>query len=99
MTSIDLSRRHLLRVSGLVLLAGVASCTTTPQMSSTPSDGEDETAAALPLVNQLRGKNGLTPLRVDPAASYRRDLSGEAHGERRQDGASDGHDRQLSAHA
>ncbi|NLS02219.1 CAP domain-containing protein [Rhizobium sp. P32RR-XVIII] len=69
MTTIDLSRRHLLRVSGLFLLVGVASCTTTPQMSSTPSDGEDETAAALPLVNQLRGKNGLTSLRADPAAT------------------------------
>ncbi|TCU17954.1 CAP domain-containing protein [Rhizobium sullae] len=69
MTSIDLSRRNLLRFSGLVFLTGVAGCTTAPRMSSTPSDGEDETTAALPLVNQLRAKNGLTALRVDPAAS------------------------------
>ncbi|ULJ71066.1 CAP domain-containing protein [Rhizobium gallicum] len=69
MTPIDLSRRNLLRISGLVLLTGVASCTTAPRMSSTPSDGDDETAVALPLVNQLRAKNGLTALRVDPAAS------------------------------
>jgi len=63
------SRRGLLRLSGLALVAGVASCTTTPKMSSTPSDGQDETAAALPLVNQLRAKNGLPPLSIDPAAS------------------------------
>lgn len=69
MTFTIVSRRGLLRLSGLALVAGVASCATTPKMSSTPSDGQDETAAALPLVNQLRAKNGLPPLSIDPAAS------------------------------
>ncbi|MBY5644774.1 CAP domain-containing protein [Rhizobium leguminosarum] len=69
MTSIDLSRRGLLRLSGLALAAGIAGCTTTPRMAGTPSNGEDETASVLPLVNQLRAKNGLPPLAVDPAAS------------------------------
>jgi uncharacterized protein YkwD len=69
MSSIDLSRRNLLRFSGLALVAGVASCATAPQTPSTPSDGEDQTAAALPLVNQLRAKNGLPPLSIDPAAT------------------------------
>jgi len=69
MTSFILSRRGLLRVSGLALAAGVASCATAPEKPSTPSDGEDQTGAALPLVNQLRAKNGLPPLSVDPAAT------------------------------
>jgi uncharacterized protein YkwD len=69
MTSIDLSRRSLLRFSALALAAGVASCATGPKEPSTPSNGEDQTAASLPLVNQLRAKNGLPPLSVDPHAS------------------------------
>ncbi|MGO7424518.1 CAP domain-containing protein, partial [Rhizobium ruizarguesonis] len=69
MTSIDLSRRGLLRLSGLALAAGIAGCTTTPRMAGTPSDGEDETASVLPLVNQLRAKHGLPALAVDPAAT------------------------------
>ena len=64
------SRRGLLRLSGLALVAGVASCTTTPKMSSTPSDGQDETAAALPLVNQLRAKNGLPPLSIESTGNW-----------------------------
>jgi uncharacterized protein YkwD len=67
MTFDTLSRRGLLRLSGLALAAGVAGCTTTPR-STTPSDGEDETAAVLPLVNQLRARNSLPPLSADPAA-------------------------------
>ena len=69
MTPIDLSRRSLLRLSALALAAGVASCATGPKEPSTPSNGEDQTAASLPLVNQLRAKNGLPPLTVDPAAT------------------------------
>jgi uncharacterized protein YkwD len=69
MTSHDFSRRGILRLSGLALVAGVASCTTAPQQSSIPSNGDDETAAALPMVNQLRAKNGLPALSVDPAAT------------------------------
>ncbi|MGO8565362.1 CAP domain-containing protein, partial [Rhizobium ruizarguesonis] len=40
-----------------------------PRMAGTPSDGEDETASVLPLVNQLRAKHGLPALAVDPAAT------------------------------
>jgi uncharacterized protein YkwD len=69
MTSFDFSRRGILRLSGLALVAGVASCATAPKQSSIPSNGDDQTAAALPLVNQLRAKNGLPPLSVDPAAT------------------------------
>ncbi len=68
MTSIDLSRRGLLRLSGLAFAAGIAGCTTTPRLAGTPSNGEDETASVLPLVNQLRAKNGLPALSPDPAA-------------------------------
>lgn len=63
------SRRDALRFTGLALVAGVASCATAPKQSSTPSTGDDQTAAALPLVNSLRAKNGLPPLSVDPAAT------------------------------
>jgi uncharacterized protein YkwD len=69
MTSIDLSRRSILRLSGLALVAGAASCTTAPKQSSVPSNGDDQTASALPLVNQLRARNGLPPLSVDLAAT------------------------------
>ncbi len=69
MNSIHLSRRGILQLSGLALVASVASCATAPKFSATPSDGDDQTAAALPLVNQLRAKNGLPPLSVDPAAT------------------------------
>ncbi len=69
MSSIILSRRGILQLSGLALAAGIAGCTTTPKMASTPSDGVDQTASALPLVNQLRTRNGLPPLSVDPHAS------------------------------
>jgi uncharacterized protein YkwD len=69
MTSNILSRRNLLRLSGVALAAGVAGCTTRSPHPTTPSEGEDESAAALPLVNQLRVKNGLAPLAIDPAAS------------------------------
>lgn len=69
MSSIILSRRGLLQLSGLALVAGIAGCTTTPKIATTPSNAADETASALPLVNQLRAKNGLPPLSVDPHAS------------------------------
>lgn len=69
MSTIILSRRGLLQLSGLAVIAGIAGCTTTPKLASTPSNAADETASALPLVNQLRAKNGLPPLSVDPHAS------------------------------
>ncbi|PCK88903.1 secretion protein [Rhizobium sophoriradicis] len=69
MTSIDLSRRGLLRLSVLAFAAGIAGCTPAPRLAGPPSNGEDETASVLPLVNRLRGKNRLPPLSADPAAS------------------------------
>ncbi|MGR9169689.1 CAP domain-containing protein [Rhizobium sp. KDH_Rht_773_N] len=69
MSSIILSRRGLLQLSGLAVVAGIAGCTTTPKLAGTPSNATDETASALPLVNQLRAKNGLPPLSIDPHAS------------------------------
>lgn len=63
-----LTRRGALRFTALALAAGVASCATkSPTVIST--SGEDQTAAALPLVNALRAKNGLPPLAIDPAAT------------------------------
>jgi uncharacterized protein YkwD len=62
------TRRHALRLAGLALAAIVASCATSPtHVSNSPAN--DETASALPLVNSLRAKNGLPPLKVDAAAS------------------------------
>lgn len=66
MTIILTSRRNILRLSGLALTAGIVSCTTRSPL--TPGTGEDETAAALPLVNSLRSNSGLAPLASDPAA-------------------------------
>jgi uncharacterized protein YkwD len=62
-----LTRRDALRLGGLALVATVASCATPPaKLSGTP--GVDETTSALPLVNALRAKNGLSPLKADPSA-------------------------------
>ncbi|MDE1991450.1 MAG: CAP domain-containing protein [Rhizobiaceae bacterium] len=63
------TRRHALRLAGLALAAVVASCATKPPpvVSNTPAS--DQTAGALPLVNALRAKNGLPPLKIEPTAS------------------------------
>lgn len=62
------TRRLATRFLGLVLAAIVASCATAPsRVAKVP--GADQTAAALPLVNALRAKNGLPALSYDPAAS------------------------------
>jgi uncharacterized protein YkwD len=63
-----LTRRNALRLAGFTLAAGVAGCASRPShVAQVP--GADQTAAALPLVNALRAKNGLAALSVDPAAS------------------------------
>ncbi|GAC1041564.1 CAP domain-containing protein [Rhizobium sp. No.120] len=65
--TLTLTRRDALRLTALALTASVASCATPPtHVSNTPAS--DQTASALPLVNALRAKNGLPPLKVDTAA-------------------------------
>jgi uncharacterized protein YkwD len=66
--TLTFTRRDALRLTALALTATVASCATPPtHVSNTPAS--DQTASALPLVNALRAKNGLSPLKVDTAAS------------------------------
>lgn len=63
----DSSRRRFLLLSGLGLVAG---CSTTSVLTPTPLPGaEDETVAALPLVNRLRQSKGLPALSQDVPAS------------------------------
>ena len=66
--TLTLTRRDTLRLAALALTASVASCATPPtHVSNTPAS--DQTASALPLVNALRARNGLPPLKIDGAAS------------------------------
>ncbi|MCJ8521665.1 uncharacterized protein YkwD [Pseudorhizobium tarimense] len=59
------SRRDVLLLSGLGLL--LASCSTVGVLTAV--DGaEDETAAAVPLVNKVRAERGLSPLKAKSAA-------------------------------
>jgi uncharacterized protein YkwD len=59
MTSLSIaSRRRFLLLSGLGLVAG---CSTTSVLAPTPGT-DDETAAALPMVNKLRQSKGLSTL-------------------------------------
>ena len=65
-----ITRRNMLALAGFTLAAGLAGCAGRPTTHvSDAAVGSDQTAAALPLVNALRAKNGLKPLAVDPAAS------------------------------
>lgn len=64
-----LNRRNALRLGFVALAAGVASCASKPLPVALNLPGADQTAAALPLVNALRAKNGLPPLSIDPAAT------------------------------
>ena len=59
------SRRHFLVFSGTALL--LAGCSTTAVLAPTPG-AQDETAAALALVNKLRGSKGLSALALDAPA-------------------------------
>ncbi|MFT4182473.1 MAG: CAP domain-containing protein [Rhizobium sp.] len=66
--TVPLTRRDTLRLAALALAASAASCATPPsRVSNIPAS--DQTASALPLVNALRARNGLPPLKVDAAAS------------------------------
>jgi len=67
--SLPVSRRTVLRFSALTFAAGVAGCATHAPVKVSNVPGADQTAAALPLVNALRAKNGLPALSVDPAAT------------------------------
>jgi uncharacterized protein YkwD len=58
------SRRQFLMLSGIGLLAG---CSTTSVLALT-AGAEDETAAALPIVNRLRQDRGLAALSLDTPA-------------------------------
>jgi uncharacterized protein YkwD len=62
------TRRDALRLTTLALAAGVASCATRPPQRLSGVPAADQTAAALPLVNALRARNGLPTLSADPAA-------------------------------
>lgn len=63
-----LTRRRLLAMSSLMLVAGLAGCSTVAVLRPEPGSAGDETANALPLVNALRAKSGLSPLAADPKA-------------------------------
>jgi uncharacterized protein YkwD len=61
------SRRGFVALSGIGLL--LAGCSTTSVLTPVPMPGsEDDTEAALPLVNRLRQSRGLSTLSLDPAA-------------------------------
>lgn len=69
-TSLLLCRRRLILLSGLGLVSALAGCSTTSVLSSNDDGASgDETADALPMVNSLRARKGLSPLAVDPVAS------------------------------
>jgi uncharacterized protein YkwD len=57
---------------GFVLLSAgsvLSACVTMPTNKGMPSGTRDETAAALPMVNELRRSKGLSPLAINGAAS------------------------------
>lgn len=68
--STPITRRNVLRLTALSLAAGVVGCATSPSPTKVAKvPGADQTAAALPMVNALRAKNGLPALHADPAAT------------------------------
>lgn len=62
-------RRQLLALAGLGGLAAIAGCSTTDVLKADAGTGDDETAAALPMVNAVRAKSNLPPLVGDAVAS------------------------------
>ncbi|CUX31113.1 Cysteine-rich secretory protein family protein [compost metagenome] len=57
---------------GFVLLSAgsvLSACVSMPTNKGMPSGTRDETAAALPMVNELRRSKGLSPLAINGAAS------------------------------
>ncbi|MCO6187176.1 CAP domain-containing protein [Rhizobium sp. L1K21] len=63
------SRRNFLILSGFAAAAGLSSCSSIFDLKPSKIPAQDETEAALPLVNALRAKNDLPPLRFDAAAA------------------------------
>lgn len=63
------SRRGMLRLSGLGVVATLAACSTTDVLKTDAGSGSDQTAAALPLVNAVRAKQNLPPLVFDKVAA------------------------------
>ncbi len=60
-------RRLFLRSSAVLLFAGLAGCVTTDDDRS--GDADDRTTSALPMVNDLRKRKGLSSLSVNSAAT------------------------------
>jgi uncharacterized protein YkwD len=67
----DTSFQTLTRRGFVLVSAGsvLSACVSVPTNKGTPSGTRDETAAALPMVNDLRRSKGLSPLAINGAAS------------------------------
>lgn len=67
----DTSLQTLTRRGFVLLSAGsvLSACVSVPTNKGVPSGTRDETAAALPMVNDLRRSKGLSPLSINGAAS------------------------------
>lgn len=73
MSHLILQRRTLIRWAGLSLAGGLAAqlagCATPPPPPSLPDNARDVSAAAVPLINAVRARQGLPPVSVDRAAA------------------------------
>lgn len=67
----DTSFQTLTRRGFVLISAGsvLSACVSVPTNKGMPSGTRDETAAALPMVNDLRRSKGLSPLAINGAAS------------------------------
>ena len=67
----DASLQTLSRRGFVLLSAGsvLSACVSVPTNKGLPAGTRDETAAALPMVNDLRRSKGLSPLAINSAAS------------------------------
>ncbi|WP_421406445.1 CAP domain-containing protein [Agrobacterium tumefaciens] len=67
----DTSFQTLMRRGFVLISAGsvLSACVSVPTNKGMPSGTRDETAAALPMVNELRRSKGLSPLSFSSAAS------------------------------
>ena len=67
----DTSFQTLTRRGFVLISAGsvLSACVSVPTNKGMPSGTRDETAAALPMVNELRRSKGLSPLAINGAAS------------------------------
>ncbi len=68
----DTSLKVLTRRSFVLVSAGsvLSACVSAPGNKGMPAGTRDETAAALPVVNDLRRSKGLSPLSINAAASH-----------------------------